>query len=104
MPLSRSTLEMVWVVNNYGATQAGLNTTVQFNFVDGTVTNTTITDYTLYKRPSNAYQTWTDNIVNANNVSSTAGNNHINFSAVNSFSTLVPIEHTAILNLNITLT
>lgn len=85
-----------WIVNNFG-TNAGLNATTRFNYSDGIVTSTLLTDYTLYKRPSRAIGAWPQLISPASNASTAAGNNHVNFNGLNSFSNLVPTQTNTLL-------
>lgn len=81
-----------WVVNNFGSTTTGLNATVRFDYTDGSVPTSTVSDYSLYKRPSRDFGAWPTVYPIANAASNTIGNNYCDFIGVNNFSQLVPVR------------
>jgi len=81
-----------WVVNNYGTITTGLNVTALFNYDDGLIPNTTLTNYSLYKRPSREFGTWPTVIPFASAASTVPGNNYCEFSGLDGFSQLVPVN------------
>ena len=78
-----------WIVNNYG-TNTGLDGTATFNFADGQVVGTTVTDYKLEKRGSRETGAWTQSNAAASAVNFNPGTNFVSYDNQTSFSQLFP--------------
>ena len=78
-----------WIVNNYGV-NTGLDGTATFNFADGQVVGTTVTDYKLEKRGSREFGAWTQSNAAASAVNFNPGTNFVSYDNQTSFSQLFP--------------
>jgi|GEM_PF-4496294 len=79
-----------WIIDNYGNNQSNLNALLTFKLADGILTDATLTNYRLYKRPSNGSGTW--EMFPITNISMAPGNYTITVAGIPSFSQLVIIS------------
>lgn len=88
-----------WIIDNYGDNQSNLNATITFRFADGILTDGTLANYRMYKRPSNGSGAW--EMFPINNISLAPGNNVITVTGVPSFSQLVITSTISVLPLQL---
>lgn len=88
-----------WIIDNYGLNQTNLNATITFRFADGILTDGTLANYRLYKRPSNGSGTW--ELFPINSISLEPGNNAITVTGIPSFSQLVITSTISVLPLQL---
>lgn len=88
-----------WIIDNYGNNQSNLNATLAFRFADGILTDGTLSNYRLYKRPSNGSGAW--EMFPITNISLATGNNVITVSGIPSFSQMVITSALSVLPLQL---
>ena len=88
-----------WIIDNYGENTNNLQTNITFRFPNGVLTDSDMSNYTLYKRPSNGSGVWTAFPING--ISLDPDNNSINISNIPSFSQLVITSAVSLLPLQL---
>ncbi len=76
-----------WIVNNFGTNTTNLNASVGLRLPDGVITDTVLSHYTLFKRGSVSFGTWTAYPITA--ISLATGNNSITITGIQDFSQFV---------------
>jgi hypothetical protein len=81
LPVSGSNVIVgYWIVNNFASNTTNLNATVSLKLPDGVITDNDLSHYTLFKRSSVSFGTWTNIPITA--ISLLAGNNSISVTGV----------------------